>query len=252
MKLAGKVAAITGAGSGMGATTAELFAREGAAVVVSDLNGEAAEQVAAAIRSAGGRAAAVRADVTRMADNQAIVAAARERFGRLDVFFANAGIPQRYGPFERVDEAAMDRLLAVNVKGVMLGAQAALPALRAAGGGVILITASTAAHRPRAGLTAYNATKGALLTLCKSLALELAPDKIRVNCISPVATDTPMLADFIGDRDPEAARRAFIQTIPLGRLNTPADIARAALFLASDDAAMITGISLEVDGGRDI
>lgn len=252
MKLRGKVAAITGGGSGMGAATAALFAREGAAVVVADIDGDAAERVAASIRSGGGQAAAVRADVTRLADNRAIVAAARERFGRLDVFHANAGIPQRYGPFEGVAEEAMDRLLAVNVKGVMLGVQAALPALRAAGGGVILFTASTAAHRPRPGLTAYNATKGALITLCKSLALELAPDGIRVNCISPVATDTPMLADFIGDRDPEAGRRAFIQTIPLGRLNTPEDVARAALFLASDDAAMITGISLEVDGGRDI
>lgn len=253
MKLQGKVAAITGAGSGMGQATALLFAQEGAAVVVADIDAAAATATAARVLAAGGRAVAVAADVTRAEDNQAVVAAAQREYGRLDIFYANAGIGMPFTPIEATAAELIDRLLAVNVKGVILGVQAALPALRAAGGGVILITASTAGHRPRPGLTAYNTTKGALITLTKSLALELAPDRIRVNCISPVATDTPMLAkEFLRGQDPEVARQRFISTIPWGRLNTPEDIARAALFLASPDAEMITGISLEVDGGRDV
>ncbi len=252
MRLQGKVAAITGAGSGIGRGTALRFAREGAAVVVADIDAEAANETVAAIEAAGGRAVAVVGDVTRRADNAALVEAAVQRFGKLDIFFANAGIGMPFTPIEETDERLIDRLLTINVKGVILGVQAAVPALRT-GGGVILITASTAGHRPRPGLTVYNATKGALITLTKSLALELAPARIRVNCLSPVATDTPMLAnEFMRGMDPAVARERFISTIPWGRLNTPEDVAAAALFLASDEADMITGVALEVDGGRDV
>lgn len=253
MKLQGKVAAITGAGSGMGRATALLFAQAGAAVVVADIDGQGAAETVALVQAAGGRAVAVTADVTRKEANVAIADTAVREFGRLDIFYANAGIGMPFTPIEETDGALIDRLLGINVKGVILGVQAALPALKGGGGGVVLITASTAGHRPRPGLTVYNATKGALITLTKSLALELAPHRIRVNCISPVATDTPMLAkEFMHGMDPAVARQKFISTIPWGRLNAPEDIARAALFLASADADMITGISLEVDGGRDV
>lgn len=250
MQLAGKVALITGAGSGMGRATAATFAREGAKVVVADLNGAAAEATVGQIRAAGGEAVAVTCDVTQSEQVAAAVAAAVTRYGGLDVLHANAGIPMTFTPAEQVSEALFDRLFAVNVKGVWLSCQKALPHLKARQG-CILITASTAGLRPRPGLTPYNASKGALITLTKSLAIELAPDKVRVNCICPVATETPMLQDFIGrDRDQAAGREAFAATVPLGRLATPEDIAAAALYLCSDAASLVTGVALEIDGGR--
>lgn len=252
MKLQGKVAMITGAGSGMGQATALLFAREGAAVAALDINGAGAEETAVQIRADGGRALALRCDVTRPAENQAALEATLREFGQVDIYYANAGIGMAFTPFEETPEALVDRLIGVNLKGAILGLQSAVPAIKASHG-VILVTASTAGHRPRPGLTVYNCTKGALITLTKSLALELAPHGVRVNCISPVMTETPMATEiFLQGEDPAAARRRVLSTIPLGRLNTPADIARTALFLASDDAAMITGVSLEVDGGRDV
>lgn len=253
MALTGQVAAVTGAGSGIGKATAAAFAVAGAAVVAADIDLPSAEATAQQICAAGGRAIAVRTDVTKLADNQAMVAAATREFGRFDILFANAGIGMAFTPIEETSEELIDRLLAINFKGVILGVQAAVPVMKAGGGGVILITASTAGHRPRPGLTVYNATKGAAITLTKSLAVELAPARIRVNCLSPVATDTPMLInEFMRGMDPAVARQRFISTIPWGRLNTPDDIARAAVFLASPDADMITGVSLEVDGGRDV
>jgi 3-oxoacyl-[acyl-carrier protein] reductase len=165
--------------------------------------------------------------------------------------FNNAGLPQSPTPIEETTEAVFVRLMAVNVRGVFLGSRYAIPILRAQGGGVILNTCSTAGIRPRPGLSAYAASKGAAIAFTKALALEVAPYKIRAVAICPVAADTPMLPGFIGDRDPDEARAAFISTIPLGRLNTAEDVANAALFLASDEASMITGTAFEVDGGRD-
>lgn len=250
LRLAGKTAVITGAASGMGRAGAELFARHGAAVVVADLDGEGAERVAEAIREVGGRATAVRVDVTREEDARLMVETAVREFGRIDVLFNNAGIPMPFTPVEEVRLEDWQRIMDVNVKGVFLGCRAAVPHMKRQGGGVILSTASTAGIRPRPGLNAYCASKGAVIALTKSLALELAPWKIRVNCINPVATDTPMLNQFIGGGDLEEGRRRFLETVPLGRLAQPEDIARAALFLASDEADLITGVALEVDGGR--
>jgi len=251
MKLQDRVAIITGAGSGIGAATALLFAQEGARVAVVDVREDTAKATAQAIERAGGQALALTADVSRAVDNQAVVDQTLARWGRLDVFHANAGVPQFPSKVEDVDEATFDRIMAVNVKSVFLAARVAAPVMRRQRSGVILITGSTAAIRPRPGGQCYAASKGAVTTIAKSLALELAPFGVRVVCIAPVATETPMLATFMGKRevDDEGMTR-YRATVPLGRLNRPEDLARAALFLASDDAAMITGSTVEVDGGR--
>jgi 3-oxoacyl-[acyl-carrier protein] reductase len=251
MKLQGKVALITGAGSGIGRAAALLFAREGARVAAVDLRDDAAKGAAEAIEQAGGQALPLRADVSRGPDNEAAVAAVVARWGRLDVFYANAGVPQAPTPVEDVDEAVFDRIMAVNVRGVFLGAKHAVAVMKRQRGGVFLATASTSAIRPRPGVQSYSASKGAVVTLVKSLALELAPFGVRAVAIAPVATETPMLPHFSGKEqvDDELLRK-YLPTIPLGRLNAPEDVARTALFLASDDAAMITGACVEVDGGR--
>jgi len=251
MKLLDRVAIVTGAGSGIGAASACALAREGARVLVADINESGAKATVEAIEKAGGRGAAVRADVTRAADNRALVEQATATWGRLDVFFANAGVPQWKMDVEDVDEATFDRIFAVNVKGVYLGATAALPVMKRARRGVFLITASTAAIRPRPGGQIYAASKGAVVTLTKALALEAAPFGVRVVAIAPVATHTPMLPTFMNKKEVDAEGLARYQaTVPLGRLNQPEDIANTAVFLASDDAAMITGSVVEVDGGR--
>jgi 3-oxoacyl-[acyl-carrier protein] reductase len=251
MKLKDKVALITGAGSGIGQATALLFAREGARVAVVDVREEAAKATAQEIERAGGQALALRADVSRAADNQAAVEQTVARWGRLDIFYANAGVPERPTPVEDVDEATFDRIMAVNVKGPFLGAKYAVPVMKRQRSGVILITGSTSAVRPRPGVQCYSASKGAVHVMAKSLALELAPFGVRVVAIAPVATETPMLPAFMGkDKVDEEGMARYRATVPLGRLNQPEDLARAALFLASDDAAMITGTTLEVDGGR--
>ncbi|MCL6516846.1 glucose 1-dehydrogenase [Alicyclobacillus sp.] len=250
MRLQDKVAIITGAASGIGKGTAELFAEEGAVVVVADLPTSRGEEVAAAIRERGGRAEFAAVDVTDAAQVQALVDGVASRYGRIDILYNNAGLPQAFTPIEEVTEAYFERLIAVNVKGVFLGSRAAVPYMKKQGNGVILATASTAGVRPRPGLNVYSATKGAVIAFTKALALELAPFGIRVNAINPVATDTPMLPGFIGDQDLETGRQNFLRTIPMGRFAQPIDIARAALFLASDEASLITGVDLEVDGGR--
>lgn len=252
MRLAGKAAVITGAASGFGRASAVRFAQEGAKVMVVDLNEEGAAAVAEEIRAAGGEALHQRVDVTVPDQVQSAWERARREFGRLDIVFNNAGIPQGYTPIEQTDLAVVERLLAVNVIGVFLGCRFAIPILKAQGGGVILNTCSTAGIRPRPGLAVYAASKGAAIAFTKALALEVAPYNIRAVAICPVAADTPMLPSFFGDRDHEEARAAFIKSIPLGRLNRPEDVANAALFLASDEAAMITGTAFEVDGGRDV
>jgi len=251
MRLENQVAVVTGGGSGIGAATAVAFAREGARIVVADVNEAGAKKTVEHIEKAGGQALLVRADVTRAADTQATVEQALTTWGRLDVYFANAGVPQWKSEVEDVDEATFDRIFAVNVKGVWLGAKYALPVMKKQRRGVFLVTASTAALRPRLGSQTYAASKGAVVTLTKALALEAAPYGVRVVAIAPVATHTPMLSPFMNEQevDHEGLAR-YIATIPLGRLNEPDDIASTAVFLASNDAAMITGTCVEVDGGR--
>jgi 3-oxoacyl-[acyl-carrier protein] reductase len=246
MRLEGKVAIVTGAGSGFGEGIARRFAAEGAQVVIADIAEENGRRVA---REIGYAAVFVRADVTQGDDVKAMVQAATDRFGRLDILVNNAGYSHRNQPMLSVDEATFDRIFAVNVKSIYFAAMHAVPVLRAGGGGVILNIASTAGVRPRPGLTWYNASKGAAITLTRSMAVELAPDKIRVCALNPVAGETPMLATFLGEDTPER-RAQFLATIPLGRFSTPTDVANAACFLCSDEASMITGVALEIDGGR--
>jgi 3-oxoacyl-[acyl-carrier protein] reductase len=233
MKLKDRVAIVTGAGSGIGQATALLFAREGARVGVLDLDPDAARGTTQQIE----KAEAIGKTVTA--------------WGRLDIFYANAGVPQWPGAVEEVDESVFDRIMAVNVKGVFLGAKHAVPVMKKQKSGVFLITGSTAALKPCPGGQCYAASKGAVTTMTQSLALELAPFGIRVVVIAPVATETPMLPTFMGKKEvDEEGMQRYVATVPLGRLNQPEDIAKAALFLASDDAAMITGSCFLVDGGR--
>ena len=251
MRLKDRVAIVTGAGSGIGAASALAMAREGARVLVVDINDAGVKKTVEQIEKAGGQAAGARADVTRAADNQSIVEQAVARWGRLDIFFANAGVPQWKTDLEDVDEKTFDQIFAVNVKGVWLGAKYALPVMKKQRRGVFLVTASTSAIRPRPGGQTYAASKGAVVTLTKALALEAAPHGVRVVAIAPVATHTPMLPTFMNKVEvDEEGLRQYIATVPLGRLNEPQDLANTAVFLASDDAAMITGSCVEVDGGR--
>ena len=245
MRLQGKVALVTGAGSGFGRGIAERFAAEGARVVVADLNADAAHEVATAI---GDAATEVTANVaTRDGTDRMIDAALK--LGGLDVAVLNAGTTHVNKPLLDVTENEFDRIAAVNMKAIYLAALRAVPIMRDAGGGSIIVTASTAGIRPRPGLTWYNASKAWAIGAAKSMAVELAPDNIRVNALCPVAGETGMLAQFMGEDTPEL-RAKFKATIPLGRLSTPADMASAALWLASDEAGFITGTALEVDGGR--
>jgi 3-oxoacyl-[acyl-carrier protein] reductase len=246
MRLENKVAIVTGGASGFGYGIAERFAREGAKVVIADLDGEAAERAAEAI---GGATLGVRVDVSDGEAVATLVEGAAARFGRIDVVVNNAGTTHRNRPMLEVDEATYDRIFAVNVKAIYHMARAVVPVFRAQGVGVVINTASTAGIRPRPGLVWYNASKGAVISLTKAMAIELAPEQIRVNCLCPVAGDTPMLVQFMGEDTPEL-RAKFVATIPIGRLSTPQDMANAALWLASDEAAFITGVALEVDGGR--
>ncbi|MHB1220035.1 MAG: SDR family oxidoreductase [Alphaproteobacteria bacterium] len=250
MRLAGKVAVVTGAGSGFGEAIAHRYAEEGAKVIVNDLNGDSAKRVAGGIAQQGGQATANKGDVTSSKDVKAMIQAALDAYGQLDIVVNNAGYTHRNQPMLDVDEETFDRVYAVNVKGIYLAAVHAVPVFRKQGrGGCIITTASTAGLRPRPGLTWYNGSKGAAITLTKSMAAELGPEKIRVNCICPVAGDTPLLPMFLGEDTPER-RAKFIATVPLGRLSKPMDIANACLYLASDEAEFITGVALEVDGGR--
>lgn len=249
MRLAGKISIVTGGGSGFGEGIALRFAQEGSRVAVADIDPKAAARVADAVAAAGGSALPMAVDVAKAADVERMVADTVEKFGRLDILVNNAGISHVNGPMLGVDEAMFDRVYAVNVKSIFLAAHAAVPVFRRQGGGVILNTASTAGLRPRPGLVWYNGSKGAAITITKGMAVELAPDKIRVNCLCPVAGETPLLATFMGQDTPEK-RAQFKASIPLGRLSTPLDIANAALYLCSDEAEFITGVAFEVDGGR--
>jgi 3-oxoacyl-[acyl-carrier protein] reductase len=249
-KLQDKVAIVTGAGGGFGEGIARLFGALGAKVVVADIRADAARDVAATIERVGGQALAVTVDVTKNDSVKAMIDAALERFARLDVLVNNAGTTHKNRPMLEVDEATFDRVYAANVKSIYLGAVHAVPVFRAQGGGVIVNIASTAGVRPRPGLTWYNGSKGAVITLTKSMAAELAPENIRVCAVNPVMGETGLTADFLPGDDNADTRARIIATIPLGRLSTPLDVAKAAAFLASDDAEFITGVALEVDGGR--
>lgn len=250
MRIKDQVAVITGAGSGFGEGMAKLFAQEGAAVVVADINVDGAKRVTEEITSAGGRAIAQKADVSQSDSVAALVQATVDEFGKLDIWVNNAGVSHKNGPLLSVDEATFDWVYAVNVKSIYLSAIHAVPRFRQQGHGIMLNIASTAGVRPRPGLTWYNSTKGAAINMTKSMAVELAPDNIRVNAINPVAGETALLSQFLPGDDTPEIRQKFIDTIPLGRLSQPIDIAKAALFLVSDDAEFITGVCLEVDGGR--
>jgi 3-oxoacyl-[acyl-carrier protein] reductase len=249
MQLEGKRAIVTGAASGFGAEIALQFVAEGARVVLGDIDDDGVRKVASAL---GPGAIALRCDVTRRADVDLLVAAARDAFGGVDIVVNNAGWTHRNGPLLDVDEAAFDKVFAVNVKSIFHMVHAVVPLLRAQGAGVILNIGSTAGIRPRPGLTWYNGSKAAVNLLSKSLAVELAGEGIRVNAICPVMGATGLLEAFMGLPDTPENRRKFIATIPIGRLSTPRDVARGAVFLASDDAEFVTGIEFPVDGGRTV
>jgi len=249
MRIKDKVAIITGAGSGFGEGIAVRFAAEGAKVVIADINGDAAERVANQI---GDAAVAIKTDVTNAADVAAMIDLAEQKFGRLDILINNAGYTSRNGPMMDVDEETYDRIFDVNTKAIYLAARAGVPVLKKYGGGTIINVASIGALRPRPGLVWYNGSKGAALNMTKGMAVELAPDKIRVNALCPVLAETGLLEEFMGVEDTPENRTAFLATIPLGRLGRPSDVAGAALYLCSDDAEFITGVSLEVDGGRGV
>ncbi|MGB8623820.1 MAG: glucose 1-dehydrogenase [Paracoccaceae bacterium] len=244
MRLEGRTAIVTGGGSGFGAGMARKFAAEGARVMVADINADAAKAVAA---ETGGIAQAV--DVSENASVKAMAEAAFEAFGKLDILVNNAGITHLPMPMEEVSEEEFDRVLAVNAKSVYLTARHIVPHMKANGAGAILNIASTAGVSPRPRLNWYNASKGWMITATKAMAVELAPAGIRVNALNPVAGDTPLLKTFLGEDTPEM-RAKFLATIPLGRFSTPEDLGNAACFLCSDEASMITGVAMEVDGGR--
>ena len=247
--LEGKVAIITGSGRGIGRALALKLAREGARVVVNDLNAENGGRTVANITEAGGNARFMAGDVSRDADVKRLVEFTLATFGGLDIVVNNAGTTHRNRPMLEVSEEEFDRIYRVNVKSLFLTARHAVPHFRRQRRGVFVTIASTAGVRPRPGLTWYNGSKGAAITTSRSMAAELAPDNIRVNVINPVAGETAMLAEFMGQDTPEI-RAKFVASIPLGRLSQPSDIATAAVFLASDEAGFITGACLEVDGGR--
>ena len=248
MRLAGKSAVVTGAGGGFGEGIARRFAAEGARLVVTDINPEAARRVAASI---GNGAVAVAGDVSRGEDMRAMIAAATDRFGGLDILVNNAGTTHRNQPMLDVDEATFDRVYAVNVKSIYWAMQAAVPVFRAQGrGGSVINISSTAGIRPRPGLVWYNGTKGALNVMTQCMAIELAPDNIRVNAVCPVLGATGLTEMFMGQPDSPEVRQKFMSTIPLGRMSQPADIANACVWLAEDASSFITGVLLPVDGGR--
>jgi 3-oxoacyl-[acyl-carrier protein] reductase len=248
MRLKDKVAIVTGAGSGFGAGIARRFAAEGASVLLNDIDATGGERVAAEL---GRSAKFVQGDVTQSADWERAVQAATATFGRLDIVVNNAGWTHRNKPYLEVSEAEFDKVYAVNVKSVFLSAHYAVPAFRRGGGGCIVNVASTAGVRPRPGLTVYNSSKGAVILMSKSMAAEFGPDGIRVNCVNPVfSPDTGLSAEFAGGTLTEEAKKRFLSTIPLGRFSTPLDIANACLYLASDEASMVSGVCLEVDGAR--
>ena len=251
MRVAQQSIIVTGAGNGIGEGIAKRLASEGARVTVNDINTVGGQRVVDEIVAAGGTAQFVQADVTRSAEVKALVDAAVQRYGKLDTMVNNAGWTHRNRPMLEVSEDEFDKVYAINMKSIYLSAIHAVPALRANGGGSFINIASTAGLRPRPGLTWYNGSKAAVIITSKSMAAELGPDNIRVNCINPVFNpDTGLAAEFAGGPVDDARRAKFLATIPLGRFSTAQDVANAALYLASDEAAFISGVCIEVDGAR--
>lgn len=244
--LSGKSAVVTGAGSGFGRGIAEAFAANGARIVIMDINAEAAEEVALRI---GDQALAVTVDITNEESLTGAFQSAEDWSGGIDVVVNNAGMGLQPTPLEDVSRDDFDRVTALNMRSLYDISRIVVPLFKSRGGGNILNIASTAGVSPRPNLTWYNASKGWVITATRSMAVELAPHNIRVNALNPVAGETPMLTTFMGEDTPEM-RDKFLATIPLGRFSTPEDIAQAAVFLCSDAASMITGVALEVDGGR--
>lgn len=244
MRLDGKTAIVTGGASGFGRGIVEKFAAEGARVLVADMNGDGAGAVAQAVMGTW-----IKTDVSNGDDWQTLTERAMADWGRIDILVNNAGVTHAPKPMEEVSEEDFDRVLAVNAKSVYHSARTVMPHMKAAGAGAILNIASTAGVSPRPNLNWYNASKGWMITATKAMAVELAPHGVRVNCLNPVAGDTPLLATFMGEDTPEM-RAKFLSTIPIGRFSTPRDMGNAACFLCSDEASMITGVGLEVDGGR--
>ena len=243
-RLDGKTALVTGAGSGFGAGIVRRFIEEGARVLAVDVNADGLAAIA-------GETGAIlhQADVADAGSVAGMAAAAQGHFGGLDILVNNAGVTHQSGPLEDVGEDEFDRVMAVNNKAVYLAARAFVPMMKAARGGSILNIASTAGVSPRPNLSWYNASKGWMITATRAMAVELAPHGIRVNAVNPVAGETPLLASFMGEDTPEM-RAKFLSSIPIGRFSQPEDIANAALYLCSDEASMVTGVAMEVDGGR--
>jgi 3-oxoacyl-[acyl-carrier protein] reductase len=244
MRLQDKIAIVTGGASGFGEGIVRRFASEGARVVIADLNEDAAQRLAEEVKGL-----AVRTDVSRTADVKALAESTVERWGHIDILVNNAGIGHKPQALDTLPEDVFDRLFAVNAKSVFLTAREVVPRMKARKRGAILNIASTGGVSPRPNLTWYNASKGWMITATRAMAVELAPFGIRVNAINPVAGETPLLATFMGEDTPEI-RAKFLASIPIGRFSTPEDIAATACFLCSDEASMITGVALEVDGGR--
>ncbi|MFZ2649635.1 MAG: glucose 1-dehydrogenase [Burkholderiaceae bacterium] len=246
MRLAGKVAVVTGGGSGFGAGIATKFVREGARVLIADRDAPAGERVA---RTLGENARSVCVDVADAKDVATMLDAAQQHFGGVHILVNNAGIGHAPQPMEELAEDQFDRIVAVNMKAIYLAMREVVPRFKAQGSGVILNMASTAGVSPRPRLTWYNASKGWVITATRSSAVELAPFGIRVVALNPVAGETPLLKTFMGEDTPQM-RAKFLATIPLGRFSTPEDVGNAACYLCCDEASMITGVALEVDGGR--
>jgi len=247
-RLNGKVALITGAGSGFGAGIARKFIEEGAQVGVVDINGEAASSVA---QELGDNSLAIQADITSKSQIQKTVDEITKWAGPINVLVNNAGIGHLPTPMEELDEEQFDKIIAVNMRSIYLTSQIIVPLMKSERGGSILNIASTAGISPRPNLTWYNASKGWVITATKSMAIELASNNIRVNALNPVAGETPLLSTFMGEDTPEI-REKFLSTIPLGRFSTPEDMGQAAVYLCSDESSLVTGTTIEIDGGRTI
>jgi 3-oxoacyl-[acyl-carrier protein] reductase len=257
MRLLNKVALITGSGSGIGRESAIIFSREGAKVSIADIDKKGGQQTVDLIKQKGGTAIFIQTDVSKANDVEKMIKTTVDHYGKLDILFNHAGVPMSFTPVEELEEDLWDRIMDTNVKSIFLACKYGVPFMKKQGGGVIINTASIGGVRPRPGISAYNTSKGAIITLTKALAIELAPNKIRVNCINPVAAETLFLVRAVtgGSRKDEKYEEGIkrtLESIPLGRLAQPEDVAYAALYLASDDSSMVTGVSLNVDGGRGI